>query len=275
MGSLFAFLFRLRAFGLFLILEALSIFLVVKGNTYQRMLYFNTSNEVVAKAYENTDKVKDYFYLAKVNNDLASENARLQSILGKYRTQLENLKIDSLKQDTLIQYKYLVAKVINNSVDRVNNYLTLNKGTADSVLAGMAVVSPTGVVGRVRNVSDHYATVTSLLHTKMVISAEIGRTRAFGTIKWAGKDTRTANLLYIARHLKPKIGDTVVTSSLSSVFPQGVRIGRISKVTIRDDDTFYNIEVQLSANFGALEYVYIVRNRLQAEQDTLEAKLPQ
>ena len=274
MGSLFAFLYRLRAFALLLVLEALSVFLIVKGNTFQRMLYFNTSNEVVAKTFEKTDQVKDYFYLAKVNNDLAAENARLQTQLGRYRLQMEALKTDSLKQDTAIQYKYLVAKVINNSVDRVNNYLTLSKGSADSVDAGMAVVSPTGVVGRVRNVSAHYATVTSLLHTKMVISAEIGRTRAFGTIKWAGKDTRTANLLYIARHLKPKVGDTVVTSSLSSVFPQGVRIGRISKVSIRDDDTFYNLEVQLSANFGALEYVYVVRNKLQAEQDTLEAKLP-
>lgn len=274
MGSLFLFLFRLRAFILLLVLEGFCIFLIVYGNAWQRIEYFNTSGVVAARTYEGVSQVKGYFALKEVNNDLAAENARLLTQLDKLKSMRERYLIDSMQKDTSIQYGYLVAKVINNSVTRINNYITLNKGTLDGVKPGMGVVSPSGVVGKVRNCSDHFATVVSLLHSKMLISAEIGRTKAFGTIKWKGTNTRSAQLLYIARHLKPKVGDTIVTSSLSTVFPQGVMVGKITRMSIRDDDTFYNIDVDLSANFGTLDYVYVVENALKAEQDTLEAKNP-
>ncbi len=244
------------------------------GNAWQRIEYFNTSGAVAARTYEAQSQVNGYFALKEVNNDLAAENARLLAEVDKLKSLKEKYMIDSLGKDTAIQYDYLVAKVINNSVTRINNYLTLNKGLADGVQPGMGVVSPSGVVGKVRNCSDHFATVVSLLHSKMLISAEIGRTRAFGTIKWKGTNPKAAQLLYIARHLKPKVGDTVVTSSLSTVFPQGVMVGKITRLSIRDDDTFYNIDVDLSANFGTLDYVYVVENALKAEQDTLEAKIP-
>jgi rod shape-determining protein MreC len=275
MVSLFAFLLRLRAFFVFLALEGLCLYLMVQENAFQRIEYLNTSNYVAASIYQNVNQVKGYFFLVQANNDLAEENAVLKQQLGRLRQSKEVILMDSLSKDTGAQYKFIVAKVINNSVSRINNYLTLNKGTADGVNPGMGLISPLGVVGRVRNCSEHFATVTSLLHSKMTISAEIGRTRAFGSIKWKGTNTRTASLLYIARHLKPKVGDTIVTSSLSTVFPQGIPVGRISKVSIKDDDTFYTIDVILSASFGTLDYVYVVNNSLKLEQDSLEAKLPE
>ena len=274
MGSLIAFLFRLRAFALLLVLEGLCLALITKANTFQRIRFTNTSDAAVAQTYAATNRVKGYFYLADVNNDLAAENALLKTQLERYKAVADARLVDSLTRDTSRNFDYVVAKVVNNSVNRVNNYLTINRGTADGLSVGMGVVGPTGVVGKVRTCSEHFAVVTSLLHTKMVTSAEISRIKAQGTIKWKGTGPRAATLLYVARHLKPAKGDTVVTSSLSPVFPQGIMVGRITGVKIKDDDTFYTLDVDLSTNFSTLEYVYVVKNGLRAEQDSLQARVP-
>ena len=274
LGSLLSFLLSLRAFGLLLLLEGLCLAMITQANTFQRIRFTNTSDEVVAETYEKSNQVKGYFHLRQVNNDLAAENAALLTQLQHYKAVSDMRLVDSLARDTSRNYDYVVAKVVNNSVNRINNYLTLNRGTADGVSPGMGVVGPTGVVGKVKVCSDHFSVVTSLLHSKMVTSAEIGRIKAQGTIKWKGTSPRAASLLYVARHLRPIKGDTIVTSSLSPVFPQGIMVGRITGVSIKSNDTFYHIDVALSANFGTLEYVYIVKNGLRAEQDSLQARVP-
>lgn len=266
-----------------LALEGLCLFLIVQGNSWQRVRYFNTSAYAVARTHQTINQVNGYFNLKSVNEDLAAENARLLTELQAFKALNEAKILDSLSRDTTIipadslssPYRYVVGKVINNSVSRINNYLTINRGTLHGVRPGMGVISPTGVVGRILHCSDNFSTVKSLLHSQMQISAEINRTKAFGSVKWKGKNPVQASLLYIARHLNPKVGDTVVTSSLSTIFPQGIAVGKITKVDIRDDDTFYTIDLDLSGNFGTLNYVYIVDNILKLEQDSLEARQPE
>lgn len=274
MGSLLAFLYRLRAFALLLLLEGLCLLMITRSNAFQRIRFTNTSDEVVATTYEKTNQVKGYFYLSQVNNDLAAENATLKSQLERFRRVADVKLIDSLARDTGRNYDYVVAKVVNNSVNRINNYLTLNRGLADGIRPGMGVVGPTGIVGKVDVCSDHFSVIRSLLHSKMSAAAEIARIKATGSIKWKGTGPRSAQLEYVARHLQPKVGDTVVTSSLSAVFPRGILVGKITKVIIHDNDTFYSLDVDLSTNFSTLEYVYVVKNGLRAEQDSLEARVP-
>jgi rod shape-determining protein MreC len=274
MRSLFAFLFRLRALALLLVLEGLCLAMITRGNAFQRIRFTNTSDAAVAKTYEKTSQVKGYFFLIQVNNDLAAENAKLKSALEKYRAVIADRLVDSLTRDTSRNYDYVVGKVVNNSVNRTNNFLTLDRGLADGVRKGMGVVGPTGIVGKVDICSEHFCVVRSLLHSKMTASAEIARISAQGSIKWRGTGPRDASLMYVARHLKPRRGDTVVTSSLSPVFPEGIMVGRIRRVAIKDDDTFYTLDVDLSTNFGSLEYVYIVKSGLSAEQDSLQSRVP-
>jgi rod shape-determining protein MreC len=248
--------------------------LITRGNAFQRIRFTNTSDEAVARTYETTNQVRGYFFLRQVNNDLAGENAKLKAELQKYRAVIDAKMVDSLTSDTSRNYDYVVGKVVNNSVNRTNNYLTLDRGSADGVFKGMGVVGPTGIVGKIDVCSEHFSVVRSLLHSKMTASAEIARISAQGSIQWKGTGPRDATLMYVARHLKPLKGDTVVTSSLSPVFPQGIMVGRIRKVSIKDDDTFYTLDVDLTTNFSSLEYVYIVKSGLKAEQDSLQAKVP-
>ncbi len=270
MGGLLQFLIRIRLFLLFLLLEGASIILLIENNTYPGIAYLNSSNEVVASVMNTTGQVKDYFLLGIVNDDLAAENAKLNVKLKMLELELDNYKINSIKDTSLAQYKYIVAKVVNNSVSREDNYLTINKGSESGLQPGMGVLSPSGVVGRVKQVSPRYATITSVLHRNQLVSAKIKRLNAFGTLRWKGGDPFKANLEYIARHIKPKIGDSVVTSAYSTVFPEGIMIGRIRKATVGDDETFYNIEVELATDYSTLTYVYVIENRQKIERDTLE-----
>lgn len=270
MGSLFRFLYKYRMFQLFLVLEMICGWLIVQNNSYQGVAYLNSSNRVVAYWLYVSNSINDYFYLRKINSDLAEENARLNFLLSRNKLSVRYANMDTMRNAALLQYDYKVAKVINNSVSQVDNYLTINKGLADGLKPGMGVVSPSGVVGRIKICSEHFSTVTSLLHTKMLISAEIQRNSAFGSVKWDGNDPFKAKLLYIARHIKPVLGDTVVTSAFSTIFPAGLPVGIVRNINIRDDDTFYNIDLQLLTDFSTLSYVYVIQNTLKAEQDSIQ-----
>ncbi|SIT90643.1 rod shape-determining protein MreC [Pontibacter indicus] len=280
MRNLFAFIYRFRAFLIFVLLEALCIFLIVRYNTYQGAAMFNSANTYVGQVLEFQSGVTDYFRLASVNSTLAQENAVLRQELMSYR---QHAAADSTEQldttfyaasDSAMSKPFILhaGRVINNSIRRTNNYLTLAIGSQDGVKPGMGVISPNGAVGRVKTVSRHYATVTSLLHSQMLISAKIRKNNTFGTIKWTGGDYRTALLDYIPLHIKPEIGDTIVTSGFNTVFPEGIMVGTISEVERELDKSFYTIRVELSVDFAQLSYVYVVENPRRPEQDSLEVE---
>ena len=271
MGSLFRFLFEYRLFFLLVLLEVISFWLVVNKNLKQQTAYLNSSNEIAAQMMGITDAVVGYFSLVQENEKLAAENARLNGMIVRSQQMIQKMAMDSIAiPPTLNQYKFIVAKVINNSVARPNNYITLNKGTEAGIKPGMGIISPQGVVGRIMVCSPHFSTATSLLHSKMLISAEISRIHASGSLKWGGTNPDRANLEFVARHLKPKVGDTVRTSEFSNILPEGIHVGVIRKIELKDDATFYNIEVDLATDFSTLNYVYVIENKLKAEKDTIQ-----
>lgn len=278
MGGLFVFLYRIRQLLIFLLLEALCVYLIVTNNQYQGVVWLHSSNAVVGRLMYLNNEVTSYFNLVNQNDALAKENAELKQLLSKRELQLQAMVVDTLHNamlDTLGggragRYKYLVAKAINNTISFPNNYMTLDKGSADGIRPGMGVVSPSGIVGKVLLCSEHYSTVNSLLHSAFSPAVAIKNSNATGNLKWNGNDPKVINLEHIARHLKPKVGDTVLTSNTSNIFPAGLPVGRIKKVTIRDNDTFYNIEVDLATDFSTIGYVYLIDNRLQQEKNQLE-----
>ncbi|MES2387946.1 MAG: rod shape-determining protein MreC [Bacteroidota bacterium] len=270
MGGLFLFFFRIRVFMLFLILEGLSLWLLFSANSYQGVVWLNSSNAVAGRILEISGTVNSYFYLNTENAELARENANLNARLKAMEAERASFGLDTMHFPRPIEYKYRVAKVINNSVARVKNFMTINRGTEDGIKAGMGVISALGVVGRVKNCSAHYSTITSALHSDMLISAGIKRNNAFGTIRWEGNNPYQARMLYIARHIKPLVGDTIITSDYSTVFPSGIMVGKIAKIKLNDNETFYDITVNLSTDFSTLSYVYVIENTLKAERDSLQ-----
>jgi rod shape-determining protein MreC len=169
-----------------------------------------------------------------------------------------------------VAYPLVPARILNNSLRAVDNYLTLNVGTADGVQPGLGVVGAAGVVGQVKSASEHYATVFSLLHSKMAVAAKIKRDGTFGSVKWPGDDYSHALLDYIPRQNRLVRGDTVVTSGYNAVFPEGVMVGTVESFVKEPDKNFWTVRLRLSVDFSRLTYVYVVHNRPHTERDSLE-----
>ena len=167
-------------------------------------------------------------------------------------------------------FPLVAARVINNSLRAVDNYLTLNVGTADGVQPGLGVMSASGVVGQVKSVSAHYATVFSLLHSKMAVAVKIKRDGTFGSVKWPGDDYSYALLDYIPRQNRLVRGDSVVTSGYNAIFPEGVLVGTVESFVKEPDKNFWTVRVRLAVDFSRLTYVYVVHNRPRTERDSLE-----
>jgi rod shape-determining protein MreC len=277
MERLLLFVYQYRAFFTFLVLELFCGWLIVENNAYQGSKFFNSSNGLVAAMNGFSQSVRDYFMLSEVNRVLAEENADLKRrVLGRPSTAIppQFVITDSTftgqPDSTAVKYEFISAKVVNNHVDMVKNFITIDKGEDAGIEAGMAVISPLGVVGKVKLVSKHYGVVTSVLHVDVMLSAVLKRTDHFGTIRWDGKDPDIVDFRYIPPHANPTVGDTVVTSGFNAVFPEGIMVGIVNEVELSKEALFYDIRVKLSQDFRKLSFVTVVKNHMQHEQDSLE-----
>ncbi len=272
MRELFAFIYRFRGFLVFALLEALCIFLIVTNNPYQSSAFFSSANHYTGQVLAFETEVEDYFRLNRINKNLAEENALLRQQLQQLRQVTDSIPAASAIPDTLplAEVLFKPAKVINNSVRRVNNFITLDVGRDHGVKPGMGVITNNGVVGRVKAVSANFATVTSLLHSKWVVSAKLKKDNTLGSISWNGSDYQEAVLNFIPLHVKVQKGDSVVTSGYTGVFPDGVMIGTVEEVLTEDDKNFYTIRVRLAVDFSRLSFVYVLKDRLYQQRDSLE-----
>lgn len=272
MRNLWIFISRYNAFFLFIIFFLIGIYLTVKNNSYQRSVTLNSTNEVVGTAYERLNVFKRYLNLGNVNDSLAAENAKLKTKLLALTTVDSAKDVKVIDTTTNQQYTYLAAKVVKNSITLRNNVMTINKGTLDGLETGMAVISPqSGVVGFIRDVSAHLATIQSLLHKDTKISVNIKKSNALGSLVWGDNnfDIRKAFIKEVPNHIKMNVGDTVVTSGFGK-FPAGILVGKLIKTNIATNDNFLSAELNLFNDFSTLQYVYVIKNKLAKEQELLE-----
>lgn len=258
MRSLFRLLIKNYPFLLFLALEVISVVFIINYNSFQRASFLNSSNAITASIYNSYSSVIQYFSLAGVNAELSEENARLQNALSNYQSML----IDSIdiahQQDTA--FRYIPARVINNSVNRQQNYITLNKGRKDGIKPDQGIISPNGIVGIVTNVSESYAMGLSVLNPRWSVSAKLKKNGFYGSLSWNGEDYQRAQLNEIPFHINLQEGDTIVTSGYSSVFPDGILIGTIDSFERPEGENYYTISVLLSADFKSVTYVEVIEN---------------
>lgn len=283
MHNLLEFLQKYNHWFLFLILEVVSMVLLFQYNSYQGSAWFSTANVVTGKLYEWNSNVETFFSLTKVNQELTQRNAYLEQEVQKLSDSLVSVAKDSSiyhrDQFALLRnYRLIPAKVVANSVDKPGNLMTIDKGSADGIHKDMGVISGTGVVGIVYLVAEHYAIVIPVLNTKSNISCMIQNRGYFGYLRWKGGVSDLAYLEEVPRHAHFKLGDYVVTSGYSAVFPPGVRVGRILHVFNSADGLSYRIQLRLSTDFARLRDVCVIddaamKERLEimrAAQDSIE-----
>jgi rod shape-determining protein MreC len=273
MQNLLNFVWKYRNFLFFVFLEFLALLFLVQSNNFHHSKFVHTVNTVSGNFYLLFHDVKQYFNLKKQNEDLAKENARLKKL--ELNSQLRIYTPTKFVEDTLygVQYEYISAKIIHNTVHLRNNYLLIDQGSNQDIEPGMGVISSKGVVGIIKDVTAHFSNAISVLHSKTKISAKIKKNNYFGLVTWNGKNPRIVQLNDIPLHVNISVGDTIITRGGSSIFPPGVLIGTIQSFEKNEVEGFYNIDVLLSVDFKNVTYVQVVKNLYKKEMSELTEKM--
>lgn len=271
MQYLLQFFWKRRVLLLFIALQVVALTLIIRANAFHKSAVATSANAVSGTVLENYRAVRDFINLSETNRNLASENAALRSALESSYFSLY-VDRDSIVDTLYIQqYKFLEAQVINSSINKRNNYLTLNRGSIHGVKPDMGVICGNGAVGLVTDVSDHFCTVIPLIHSRTRLSGKFLNSPFFGSISWpASMNYRHVQLSDIPRQAEFSIGDTVVTDTRSGLYPSGIPIGIVDTFYIEPQDQFYEVELTLASEFSALDHVYIVVDLLKGEREDLE-----
>ena len=270
MQQIFNFIYKNSNRLLFLLLLGISLFLVVQSHSYHRSKVISSANFLSGGVYERINNVSEYLNLRTQNDALAQENAKLRSLLFDVKDTASIPKMDSIKG--LRPTDILVSKVIHNSFNSHENYLTLNSGSLQGVKPDMGVINSLGIVGIIDNTSANYATVVSILNIKSQINAKLKKSNHFGSLGWNGKNTGFVQLTDIPRLAAIRKGDTIVTGGQSVIFPENINIGTIDRIRIDDQTHYYTIDVKLFNDMTNLGHVYIIKSKDREEIINLEKK---
>lgn len=271
MRNLLDFLARHNHWFLFVLLEVVSFVLLFKYNSYQGSVWFSSANAVAGKVYDASSAVDQYFSLVDVNRKLTERNVYLERELARLTDTATVAAKDStymqrMQAGVLRKYKSVPARVVSNSLDKLNNFITIDKGTSDGVGKDMGVACGLGVVGIVYLTAEHYSVVIPVLNSKSNISCSIRGRGYFGYLHWYGDRPDEAYLDDVPRHARFRIGDIVVTSGYSSVFPPGMLVGKIMRVYNSANGMSYRLRVKLSTDFGNLRDVCVINDSEMMEQ---------
>ena len=255
---------------LFLLLLITSFTLVVKSHSYHRSELVNTANVVSGNYYKKTKEVNTYFNLKVENDALAKENAYLKKMLFNKKDSVSSLPKDSTKGFDKIEV--IQTRVINNTYNTSENYLTLNSGSLLGIKADMGVVSSQGIVGIVEKTSKNFATVLSVLNMKSQINAKIKKSNHFGSLIWDAKNAGFVQLIDVPRLASVQKGDTIVTGGRSTIFPENIPVGIIDKIFTNSENNYYTLNIRLFSDMTNLNHVYVIKNKQSTEINTLETE---
>ncbi len=279
MRNLLNFIMRYSSWLVFAIYVLLSCIMIFRNNPYQQHVYLSSAGAVASTVYDVSDNVTSYFHLRGINEELQHRNAALEAEAIALRKEVQMLKeLQYADTMTLVEplqpYRFIIAHVINNSIYRPYNYITIEKGSLDGVKPEMGVVDQSGVVGIVNVVSDHYARVISLLNPKLPISCKLKGTEVFGSLVWDGRSPQEALLEELPKYTEYELGDTVITSGYSAVFPAGIPVGTVIDAHKGNDDNFFTLRVKLLTDFSRLSTVRVIANDMSEELRVVENSDP-
>ena len=277
MRNLINFLLKYNYWFLFIVLEVASFVLLFRFNNYQQSTFFTSANVVVGAVYEVSGGISSYFHLKSVNADLLDRNMALEQQITNLEKalrehQVDSATVNSIREIPLTDYRLFKAHVIKNSLNQADNYITLDQGSSSGIRPEMGVVDGNGIVGIVYETSSSYSLVISVLNSKSNISCKIVGSDYFGYLKWEHGDSRYAYLKDLLRHAEFNLGDTVVTSGFSTVFPEGIMVGTVDDMSDSHDGLSYLLKIKLATDFGKVSDVRVIARNGQQEQKELENK---
>jgi len=271
--NVFLFIRRHFNFLFFLVLQIIALSFLFRYNKFHEAAFLNVSTELTGRLNERYNNIEYYFQLKKTNEALVQENLRLrQQLVANYEAPDSNKRLfrDTIRVDSIRKWLIMEAKVVNNTISLPTNYLTIHRGFRQGVRQNMGVTGPQGIVGSVINVSENFAIVMSVLHPQFRVVAKLKKGGETGTIFWDGISPAFISMRGIPRSANVVVGDTVVTSQITSLFPAGLLVGTISEIVPDNTSNFFNLRLRTATNFSNIEYAYVLDNVQYDEQKRLE-----
>jgi rod shape-determining protein MreC len=268
MQQIFNFIFKNSSRLLFLLLLCISFFLTIQAHSFHRSKIISSANFLSGGVYEKIYNVREYLNLRTENDALALENARLKSMLFQTGDSVAIKNFKNLKVP--LPDDVVVSKVIHNSYNVHENFLTLNSGSLQGIKPDMGVVNNLGLVGIIDKTSPKYSTVISILNVRSRINAKIKKSNHFGSLVWNARSTGFVQLIDVPRLAAIRKGDTIVTGGQSVIFPENINIGTIDKIEIDNQTHYYTINVKLFNDMTNLGHVYIIKSKDREELNNLE-----
>lgn len=267
MQQIVNFIIRNKTFLLFLLLFTISLFFTIQSHSYHKSKFVNSANFLTGSIYKSSNSISQYFNLKRQNEILIGENSRLNELLYKIKDSSSLSVIDSSRFS--IPFRFTAAKIIKNSYSLSNNVILIDKGRKDSLDQDFGVINSNGIVGVIDKISKNYATVISILNTNINISAKLKKTNHFGSLFWDGKSHDFIQLTDIPKIAPVEIGDTIVTSGRSTIFPKGIQIGVVNDFKLDAAENYFIINLKLFNDMTNIEHVYVIENKDAEEIKTL------
>jgi rod shape-determining protein MreC len=274
--NVFLFIRRHFNFLFFLVLQIIALSFLFRYNKFHEAAFMNLSTELTGRVNQRYNNIEYYFQLKKTNEALVKENIRLHQLLkdnyegpdSLRRLIRDTFRVDSGK--TILKYALLEAKVVSSTTSLQDNYLTIHRGFAQQVRPNMGVIGPQGIVGRVVNVSENFATVMSVLHRQFKVVVKLKNGNERGAIEWDGINPLFVTLKDIPKSARVQKGDTVLTSQTSSLFPANIMVGTVYDIIPDNTTNFYALRIRPATDFFNIEYAYVIDNTQYDEQKRLE-----
>lgn len=274
MQNLLAFIIRYYHWMLFLLLEVICVMLLFRYNSYQGSVWISSANSVAGKVYEWQSDVEHFFSLQQRSWQLDQRNMELEQKYWRARQQLLDMQVDTAAIDSTMRtllddLQTVQAKVVSSTLNRSDNLLTIDRGSADGVKPDMGVICGMGLVGVVYMVSSHYSVVLPVLNSHSRISCAIRGSGYFGYLLWDGKNSAEAYMEDVPRHAQFEKGAWVETSGYSAIFPPGISVGSITDIGNSADGLSYRLKVKLAVDFGHLRDVCVITDKTFVERNEL------
>jgi rod shape-determining protein MreC len=271
--NVFLFIRRHFNFLFFLVLQIISLSFLFRYNKFHEAAFLSVSTEVTGRLDEKYNNIEYYFQLKKTNESLVQENLRLrQQLVENFEAPDSNKRLfrDTIRVDSVRKWLMMEAKVVNNTIALPANYLTIHRGFRQGVRTNMGVAGPQGIVGSVINVSENFAIVMSVLHPNFAVVAALKKGGENGTVYWDGISPGFISMRNISRSANVVVGDTVITSQVTSLFPAKILVGTVAEIVPDNTSNFYNLKLRPATNFSNIEYAYVLDNLQLEEQKRLE-----
>lgn len=275
MRNLIAFLKRFQIFLVFAILQVIALYFYFSFFYYPRSMYLSTASSANAKIWEAKNAVTKQFNLSNTNTELQKNNAKLMEQIPSSYFRIDNQTVKI--EDTLYRQKfeYIIGEVINSTVEKRNNYFTINVGEKHGVERGLGVISDKGVVGVIHRTSEHYSIVKSVLTENINISVVIESIGLYGLLKWDGVDERRGSIAGISNDLQIKKWSKVITREGTGIFPKGIMVGKVETLKNVEGEAFWDVSILFSEDYRKLQRIYVVKNIFAEEQAKIESLIPE